>query len=80
MHANPLILLVSNLYNILIQVNRSKHSINETQVLEQRVFSFGIKEQLLVRLQNVDYVEQKSAPALQRRLFIACYNYMLRDI
>ena len=76
MHANPLILLVSNLYNILIQVNRSKHSINETQVLEQRVFSFGIKEQLLVRLQN----EQKSAPALQWRLFIACYNYMLRDI
>ena len=26
--------------NIVIQVNRSKHSINETQVMEQRIFFF----------------------------------------
>ena len=53
---------------ILMQVNRSKHSINETQVMEQRIFSFGIKEQLIVMLQNVNDKEQKSAPALQQRL------------
>ena len=46
-----------------MQVNRSKHSINETQVLEQRIFSFDIKEQLMVILQNVNDVEKKSAPA-----------------
>ena len=46
----------------LIQVNHSKHSISE-----QRKFSFGIK-QLIAMLQNVNDVEQKSAPALQRRL------------
>ena len=54
--------------NQLIQVNRSKHSISETQVMEQRIFSFGIKEQLMLVLQNVNEVEQKIAPALQRRL------------
>ena len=43
---------------VVIQVNRSKHSINETQVMEQRKFSFGIKEQLMVILQNVNDVEQ----------------------
>ena len=43
---------------VLIQVNRSKHSISETQVMEQRIFSFGIKEQLIVILQNVNEVEQ----------------------
>ena len=52
----------------LRQVNHSKHSINEIQVMEQRMFSFGIKEQQVVMLQNVNDVEQKSAPALQRRL------------
>ena len=29
---------------VLIQVNCSKHSISETQVMEQRIFSFDIKE------------------------------------
>ena len=53
---------------LVIQVNCSKHSINETQVIEQRIFSFSIKEQLLVMLQNVNEVEQKSAPASQRGL------------
>ena len=52
----------------LIQVYRSKHSISETQVMEQCIFSFGIKEQLIVMLQKVNDVEQKSAPALQWRL------------
>ena len=52
----------------VIQVNRGKHSINEAQVMEQRIFFFGIKEQLMLVLQNVNDVEQKSAPALQRRL------------
>ena len=37
-------------------------------VVEQRIFSFGIKEQLMLVLQNVNAVEQKSAPTLQRRL------------
>ena len=36
--------------------------------MEQRIFFFGIKEQLIVMLQNVNDVEQKNAPALQRRL------------
>ena len=53
---------------IVIQVNHSKHSISDTQVMEHRIFSFGIKEQLIVMLQNANDVEQKSAPALQRRL------------
>ena len=39
----------------IIQVNLSKHSISETQVMEQRILSFGIKEQLLVMLQNVNH-------------------------
>ena len=51
----------------IIQVNCSKHSVSETQVMEKRIFSFAIKEQLVVMLQNVNDVEQKSAPALQRR-------------
>ena len=55
----------------VIQVYGSKHSIKETQVMEQCIFSFGIKEQLLVMLQNVNDVEQKSAPALQWRLAYA---------
>ena len=60
----------------LIQVNRSKHSISETQEMEQRIFSFGIKEQrspeqLMLVFQNVNGIEQKSAPALQRRLAYA---------
>ena len=58
---------VSKLQDIIV-INRSKHPINKTQVMEQRIFSFGIKEQLLVMLQNVHDVEQKSAPALQQRL------------
>ena len=58
----------AQLVRIVIQVNRSKHSISETEVMEQRFFSFGFKEQLLVMLQNVNDIEQKSAPALQRRL------------
>ena len=33
-------------------------------VVEQRIFSFGIKEQLMLVLQNVNAVEQKSAPTL----------------
>ena len=37
-----------HLSSVLIQVNRSKHSITETQVMEQRIFSFGINEQLLM--------------------------------
>ena len=41
-----------------IQVNRSKHSINETQVMEQFIFSFGIKEQLVVMLQNVNDINK----------------------
>ena len=36
--------------------------------MKQRIFSFSVKEQLIVMLQNVNNVEQKSAPALQRRL------------
>ena len=44
------------------------HSVSETQVKEQRVFPFGIKEQQVVMLQNVNDIEQKSAPALQRGL------------
>ena len=52
----------------MVTVNHSKHSISETQVMEQRIFSFGIKEQLIIMLQNVNDVEQESAPSLQRRL------------
>ena len=36
--------------------------------MEQRKYSFCIKEQLIVMLKNVNDVEQKSAAALQRRL------------
>ena len=32
--------------------------ISETQVIEQRIFSFGIKEQLMVMLQNVNDVNK----------------------
>ena len=46
----------------LIQVNRSEHFINETQVMEQCIFSFGIKEQLLVMLQNVKDVNKRAHP------------------
>ena len=64
--------LVSQYLKKLIQVNHSKHSVSETLVMEQRIFSFGIKEQLLVMLQNVNDIEQKSAPALQRGLAYVC--------
>ena len=50
-----------------MRVNHSK-PLSMTQVMEQHIFSFGIKVQLPVMLQNVHDVEQKSAPALQRRL------------
>ena len=55
-----------NSYNALYTYRQ--HSISETQVMEQRILSFSIKEQLLVMLQNVNDVEQKSAPTFQRRL------------
>ena len=58
----------ARLVRIVIQVNRSKHSISETEVMEQRIFSFSIKEQLLVMLHSVDDIEQKSTIALQQRL------------
>ena len=48
--------------NILIQVNHSKHSNNETQVMEQLIFSFGIKEQLTVMLQNVNDINKRAHP------------------
>ena len=48
--------------NILLQVNHSKHSINETQVMEQLIFSFGIKEQLTVMLQNVNDINKRAHP------------------
>ena len=47
---------------IIIQFNRSKHSINKTQVMEQCIFSFGIKEQLMVMLQNVNDVTKRAPP------------------
>ena len=47
---------------IIIQVNRSKHSINETQVMEQCIFSFGIKEQLMMVLQNVNVNKRVRPP------------------
>ena len=54
---------------LLIQINRSNHSVSETQVMEQHtILSFIVKEQLVVMLQNVNDVKQKSAPDLQRRL------------
>ena len=46
--------------------------------MEQRIFSFGIKEQLIVMLQNVNDVEQKSAPTLQQRYII--YEWPQREI
>ena len=52
----------------LTKLNCIKHSISESQVMEQRKYSFCIKEQLIVMLKNVNDVEQKSAAALQRRL------------
>ena len=50
--------MVGTITIIVIQVNRSKHSINETQVMEQRIFSIGIKEQLM--LQNVNDVNKRA--------------------
>ena len=44
----------------LIQVYCSKLSINETQVMEQHMFSFGIKEQLMMMLQNVNDVSKRA--------------------
>ena len=44
----------------IIQVNRSKHSINETYVMEQCIFSFHIKEKLMVMLQNVNDVNKRA--------------------
>ena len=58
----------AQLVRIVIQVNRSKHSISETEVMEQRIFSFSIKEQLLVMLHSVNDIEQKSTIPLQQRL------------
>ena len=46
--------------SILILVNRSKNSINETQVMEKRILYFGIKEQLVVMLQNVNDVNKRA--------------------
>ena len=45
--------------SLIIHVNRSKHSINVNQVMEQLIFSFGIKEQLMVMLQNVNDVKKR---------------------
>ena len=53
----------SSLVFQLIQVNLNKHFINETQVMEQqRLFSLGIKEQLLVMLQNVNDLNKRAHP------------------
>ena len=35
---------------------------NQTQVMEQRIFSLGIKEQLMVMLQNVNDVNKRAHP------------------
>ena len=37
-------------------------SINETHVMEQRIFSFGIKEQLMRMLQNVNDANKRVHP------------------
>ena len=37
----------------------ASNSINETQKMEQHIFSFGIKEQLMVMLQNVNDVNKE---------------------
>ena len=37
-------------------------AISETQVMEQRIFSFGIKEQLNEMLQNVNDVNKRAHP------------------
>ena len=73
-HGNLKYPLPLSWWNVIIQVNHSKHSVRETQEMEQRIFSFGIKEQLVVMLQNVNDVEQKSAPALQRCLVYVWLN------
>ena len=39
-----------------------QYSINETQVIEQRTFSYSIKEQLMVKLQNVNDVNKRAHP------------------
>ena len=47
------------LHMAVIQVIVASNSINETQVMEQRIFSFGIKEQMMVMLQNVNDVNKE---------------------
>ena len=54
-----LVMVIIVIKNVLIQVNCSKHPVSETQVMEQHIFSYGIKEQLMVMLQNVNEVNKR---------------------
>ena len=49
------LLLKKGVYMLIV----ASISISETQVMEQRRFSFGIKEQLTVVLQNVNEVNKE---------------------